>query len=131
MNKFLIALFLSLSFSTSTLAATFVEIPENGLYALKCQADEFAHSKPYNPATGTSELSFVRIDVTPVQELAHGTIDVSNGTVVALVSMTVTPGDDAEVVCFAKDRSGNVSDRSVDAAIMDFSSPGKGVIKSN
>jgi len=132
MNKTLIALALALGLGSQAAAATFVEYPdENNFYILKCQADEFANHKPYNVNTGTWTLRFVRIDVTPNVELSTGTIDLNNGTVVAIVNIAETPGDDADIVCYAKDKSGNESERSVDSAIVDFTPPAKGVIKSN
>jgi hypothetical protein len=116
----------------SAKAAQFSEFPDvNGQFTLKCQADEFANHKPYNVNTGTFEIAFVRVDLTPPVEFARGAIDLNTGYLVFVGPVQATPGDDAEIVCVAYDKSGNKSDRSVDSAVVDFTSPAKPVIKSN
>ena len=127
MNKLFIVLSV-LAFASSAKAAQFLAFPESGQYTIRCQAAETAGGGTLDPTTGTSEISFERVDAGNEVELARLQVDPSTGMAVAVVTVAVTPGNDAEVACFALDRSGNRSERSVDSAVADFTAPGAPVM---
>lgn len=120
---------LAVMFANVASAAQFLTFPESGQYTIRCQAAEVASGGSIDPNTGTFEISFERVDVGNEVELARVQVDPTTGVSVATVTLSVTPGSDAEVVCFAFDRSGNRSERSVDSRVMDFTVPGAPVVQ--
>lgn len=115
--------------SQQALAAQFLTFPVSGQYVITCQAAEVASGGTLDPNTGTFEIGFERIDASAPGEIFRAPVDVVTGKVTATLNVTVTPGADAEVACFAYDKSGNRSDRSVDSKLMDFTAPGVPVVE--
>jgi len=118
-----------LCFASSAKAAQFLTFPESGQYTIRCQAAETAGGGTLDPTTGTSEISFERVDSGNEAELTRMQVDPDTGMAVAVVTIAVTPGNDAEVACFAFDRSANRSVRSVDSIVADFTPPAAPVVQ--
>lgn len=124
MKRIVAAIICSLVLASPSLAAQSVLLPESGNYVVRCQADETFNGGTLDPVTGTSHISLERVDVGNEVELERKEVDPTTGIAMFTVTIPVTPGSDAEVACFAFDRSGNRSVRSVDTKVIDFTAPG-------
>jgi hypothetical protein len=93
-------------------------LPSGGVYPVKFMA-------PVD--LDLYQVCCVRADAVPIAEL--GCIDAVPDAVGTLeVTLASTPGDDAEIRCYATDTSDLVSDYSPNAGIVDFTPPGVPVI---
>jgi hypothetical protein len=88
---------------------------DGGVYNAKCVA-------PVD--LDMAEICFIRADVTPIIEL--GCVPAGPSELVSLMlAVTETPGDDAEIRCYAVDLDGYHSDNSPNAGLVDFTRPGR------
>jgi hypothetical protein len=114
MYPFLIALFV-LAIPAVALAqpADIPRLPIGGVYHIKSQV---------GPELDIVQLCCVRSDASPVEELGCNPA-AANEVVEFDVTVTATPGADAEVRCYVEDSSGLVSDYSPNAYLLDFTPP--------
>ena len=88
-------------------------LPIGGVYHIKAQV---------GPEADVEQICCARADASPVEELGCNPAN-PNEIVEFDVSVTATPGADAEVRCYVVDSSGLVSDLSPNAYLLDFTKP--------
>jgi len=94
----------------------------NGPYDLGCQDTKAFRGEPFDKDVDTFSMIFVQEEGVSFVELA--TVEVDAVTGIARLTATVGPSaGDVRVACFAMDRSGNRSPRSVDSFLVDRTAP--------
>lgn len=124
MRRVLMAAILSLSLAAVATAADIPVFPDTpaGPYDLGCQDTKAFRGEPFNKDVDSFSMVFVLEDGASATELA--TVEVDAVTGIARLVTTVGPtAGDVRVVCFAMDRSGNRSPRSIDSFLVDRTPP--------
>jgi hypothetical protein len=90
----------------------------DGSYTISCHDENSDEVK---------ELCFRRVDVEPDLDLSCMSV-VPNATASITTMLDTTPGQDAQIKCFAGDRAGNTTDLSPNDGIVDFTFPNVPII---
>lgn len=93
-----------------------------GQFTFGCQDTKAFRGETFDKNVDTFNMIFVQEDISGSAEI--GTVEVDDVTGIATMSMSIGPSpSDVRVACFAEDRSGNRSARSLDSFLVDRTAP--------
>jgi hypothetical protein len=78
-----------------------------------------------DPSNDPVQICVERVDVTPPEQVGCAPYAGDGQVTIIPVLVSVTPHDDAELRAYSNDDSGNVSEPSPNAGLIDFTPPGK------